>query len=47
VVKDITLGSRLDLTAGPTVHLPSGEQLQLFLAQRPSTQGLAAPEQDA
>jgi pimeloyl-ACP methyl ester carboxylesterase/DNA-binding CsgD family transcriptional regulator len=47
VVKDITLGSRLDLTAGPTVHLPSGEQLQLFLAQPPSTQGLAAPEQDA
>ena len=32
VVKDITLGSRLDLTAGPTVCLPSGEQLQLFLA---------------
>jgi len=47
VVKDIALGSRLDLTAGPTVHLPSGEQLQLFLAQPPSTQGLAAPEQDA
>jgi pimeloyl-ACP methyl ester carboxylesterase/DNA-binding CsgD family transcriptional regulator len=46
VVKDIALGSRLDLTAGPTVHLPSGERLQLFLAQPPSTQGLAAPEQD-
>jgi pimeloyl-ACP methyl ester carboxylesterase/DNA-binding CsgD family transcriptional regulator len=47
VVKDITLGSRLDLTAGPTVHLPSGEQLQLFLAQPPSTQELTAPEQNA
>jgi hypothetical protein len=47
VVKDITVGSRLDLTAGPTVHLPSGEQLQLFLAQPPSTQELAAPEQNA
>jgi pimeloyl-ACP methyl ester carboxylesterase len=47
VVKDIAHGSRLDLTAGPTVHLPSGEQLQLFLAQPPSTQDLATPEQDA
>jgi pimeloyl-ACP methyl ester carboxylesterase/DNA-binding CsgD family transcriptional regulator len=46
VVKDIAHGSRLDLTAGPTVHLPSGEQLQLFLAKSPSTQGLA-PERDA
>jgi pimeloyl-ACP methyl ester carboxylesterase/DNA-binding CsgD family transcriptional regulator len=46
VIRDIVLGSRLDLTAGPTVHLPSGEQLQLFLAQPASTQALAAPEQD-
>jgi pimeloyl-ACP methyl ester carboxylesterase/DNA-binding CsgD family transcriptional regulator len=35
VVKDLALGSRLDLTAGPMVRLPSGEQLQLFLALPP------------
>jgi pimeloyl-ACP methyl ester carboxylesterase/DNA-binding CsgD family transcriptional regulator len=47
VVKEIVLGSRLDFTAGPTVHLLSGEQLQLFLAQPPFTQELTAPEQNA
>jgi len=32
VVKDLALGSGLDLSAGPVVCLPGGEQLQLFLA---------------
>jgi hypothetical protein len=32
VVKDLALGSGLDLNAGPVVPLPGGEQLQLFLA---------------
>jgi pimeloyl-ACP methyl ester carboxylesterase/DNA-binding CsgD family transcriptional regulator len=37
VVKDLALGSRLDLTKGPTMRLPGGEQLQLFQAQLPGT----------
>jgi hypothetical protein len=42
VVKDLALGSRLELTAGPMVRLPSGEQMHLFLAlplgaRRPTT----------
>jgi pimeloyl-ACP methyl ester carboxylesterase/DNA-binding CsgD family transcriptional regulator len=45
VIRDIALGSRLDLTPGPTIHLPSGAKLQLFLAQPASTQTLTAPEQ--
>jgi hypothetical protein len=36
VVKDLALGSQLDLTAGPTVSLPGGEQLQLFQARPPA-----------
>ena len=44
VIKDIALGSKLDLTAGPTVHLPSGESLRLFVAQPAGTQALAAPD---
>ena len=36
VVKDLALGSRLDLNAGPTVRLSGGEQLQLFLADPPA-----------
>jgi hypothetical protein len=35
VVKDLALSSRLDLTAGPMVCLPGGEQLQLFAAGPP------------
>ena len=47
VVKDLALGSRLDLSAGPTVSLPGGEQLQLFRARLPSARGTAGPGQDA
>ena len=36
VVKDLALGSRLDLIAGPMVCLPGGEQLQLFQARPPA-----------
>jgi pimeloyl-ACP methyl ester carboxylesterase/DNA-binding CsgD family transcriptional regulator len=36
VIKDLALGSRLDLSAGPTVSLPGDEQLQLFQARPPS-----------
>jgi hypothetical protein len=35
VVKDLALGSRFGLTAGPMVCLPGGDQLQLFLAGPP------------
>ena len=35
VVKDLAVGSRLDLVAGPTVSVPGGEQLQLFQARPP------------
>ena len=48
VVKDLALGSRLDLIAGPTVSLPGGEQLQLFQARPPSARVIAAgPRHDA
>jgi pimeloyl-ACP methyl ester carboxylesterase/DNA-binding CsgD family transcriptional regulator len=48
VVKDLALGSRLDLIAGPTVSLPGGAQLQLFQARPPSAQLTAAgPKHDA
>jgi class 3 adenylate cyclase len=48
VVKDLALGSRLDLIAGPMVSLPGGEQLQLFQARPPSTRVTAVgPRQDA
>ena len=48
VVKDLAVGSRLDLTSGPMVSLPGGEQLQLFRAQPPSARVTAAgPGQDA
>lgn len=43
VVRDLALGSRLDLTAGPTVRLPGGEQLQLFLTRPLGAQGLVGP----
>jgi class 3 adenylate cyclase len=43
VVKDLAVGSRLDLTPGPTVSLPGGEQLQLFLALPPGARGLVGP----
>jgi pimeloyl-ACP methyl ester carboxylesterase/DNA-binding CsgD family transcriptional regulator len=47
VVKDLALGSRLDLTAGPMVRLPSGEQMRLFLALPLGARGLAGPRHDA
>jgi pimeloyl-ACP methyl ester carboxylesterase/DNA-binding CsgD family transcriptional regulator len=47
VVKDLALGSRLDLTAGPMAYLPGGEQLQLFLARPLSARRPADPGQDA
>jgi pimeloyl-ACP methyl ester carboxylesterase len=47
VVKDLALGSRLGLNAGPVVCLPSGEQLQLFLAGPLGAPGDAGPGQDA
>ena len=47
VVKDLALGSRLDLTTGPTVRLPSGEQMPLFMALPPGTRRLAGPRRDA
>lgn len=43
VVKDLALGSRLDLSAGPTVSLPGDEQLQLFQARPPSARVTAGP----
>lgn len=43
VVRDLALGARLDLTAGPTVRLPGGEQLQLFLTRPLGAQGLVGP----
>jgi len=45
VVKDLALGSRLNLAVGPTVALPGGEELQLFLA-RPLGR-LSVPRHDA
>jgi hypothetical protein len=47
VVKDLAVGSRLDLTAGPLAYLPGGEQLQLFLARPLSARRPAGPGQDA
>jgi pimeloyl-ACP methyl ester carboxylesterase/DNA-binding CsgD family transcriptional regulator len=48
VVKDLALGSRLDLIAGPVVCLPGGEQLQLFQARPPTARATAAgPRHDA
>ena len=48
VVKDLALGSRLDLIAGPMVCLPGGEQLQLFQARPPRARVTAAgPRNDA
>jgi hypothetical protein len=35
VVKDLAVGTRLDLVAGPTASVPGGEQLQLFQARPP------------
>jgi hypothetical protein len=47
VVKDLALGSSLDLTAGPALELPSGGQLQLFFAARPTDNpGPARPAQN-
>jgi pimeloyl-ACP methyl ester carboxylesterase/DNA-binding CsgD family transcriptional regulator len=47
VVKDLALGSSLDLTAGPTLELPGGGQLQLFLAARPpDNPGFTGPAQN-
>jgi pimeloyl-ACP methyl ester carboxylesterase/DNA-binding CsgD family transcriptional regulator len=47
VVKDLALGSSLDLTAGPTVRLRGGEQLRLFLATRPpGSPALTGPAQN-
>jgi pimeloyl-ACP methyl ester carboxylesterase/DNA-binding CsgD family transcriptional regulator len=45
VVKDLALGSRLYLTAGPMACLPGGEQLQLFVAASPGVPGAADPGQ--
>jgi hypothetical protein len=39
VVKDLAVGSKLDLTAGPMVCLPGGEQLELFTARLPGAAG--------
>jgi len=47
VVKDLAVGSRLDLTAGPMVCLPGGEQLQLFLAGPPGAPGVVGPGHQA
>lgn len=47
VVKDLALGSGLGLADGPTVRLPNGEPLRLFLATRPaSPAGFLGPAQD-
>ena len=46
VVKDLALGSRLGLTAGPRVSLPGGEQLQLFRARLPGARVTAGPGQE-
>jgi pimeloyl-ACP methyl ester carboxylesterase/DNA-binding CsgD family transcriptional regulator len=47
VVKDLALGSKLELAAGPVVRLTSGEQMHLFLALPLGARGLAAPRHDA
>jgi class 3 adenylate cyclase len=43
VVKDLAVGCPLDLTAGPMVCLPGGEQLQLFVAGPPGAPGAVGP----
>ena len=46
VVKDLALGSGLGLADGPTVRLPNGEPLRLFLTTRPaSPAGFLGPAQ--
>ena len=47
VVKDLALGSGLGLADGPTIRLPNGEPLRLFLTTRPaSPAGFLGPAQD-
>ena len=45
VVKDLAVGSKFDLTAGPLVCLPGGEQLELFMAGPPGAPGAVGPGQ--
>ena len=45
VIKGLAVGSRLDLTAGPMVCLPGGEQLQLLVAGPPDAPGAVGPRQ--
>jgi hypothetical protein len=47
VVKDLAVGSKLALTAGPMVCLPGGEQLQLFTAGPPGAPGTVGPGHQA
>jgi pimeloyl-ACP methyl ester carboxylesterase/DNA-binding CsgD family transcriptional regulator len=47
VVKDLAVGSGLDLIPGPAVSLPGGERLELFLALPPGDRGLASPRHDS
>jgi urease beta subunit len=46
VVKDLAVGSRLDLTAGPMMRLPNGEQLHLFLVRPLGARRLGDPRHD-
>jgi len=47
VVKDLALGSGLGLADGPTIRLPNGEPLRLFLTTRPARPaGFLGPAQD-
>jgi DNA-binding CsgD family transcriptional regulator len=47
VVKDLALGSGLGLADGPTIRLPNGEPLRLFLTtRRASPAGFLGPAQD-
>jgi hypothetical protein len=43
VVKDLVLGSKLDLIPGPTMRLPSGSQMHLFLALPQGAHGASPP----
>jgi hypothetical protein len=47
VIKDLAVGSKLDLTAGPMLCLPGGEQLQLFTAGPPGASGAVGPGRPA
>ena len=47
VIKDLAVGSKLDLTAGPMVCLPGGEQLQLFTAGPSRAPGAVGPGHQA